>query len=311
MNENTPVTPVNPPVIKRISWAAVFAGLVVALVIQLMLTILGIGIGASTIDPVRQSDPTRGIGIGAGIWLVVTSILALFAGGWVAGRLAGIPRRLDSALHGILTWGLATLFAFYLLTTTLGGILSGTAGVLGQAISAAGQGAAAIAPQVSGPIQSELQRRGITLDSVRQQALSLLQQNPGTTGSTGTPGEPGAQPGSQPQPDIRDIINRAFSQGQTTLNPSDRQALVNILVERNHMTPEDANRTIDNWEQMAQQAQRTTEQTKQKAKEVGRTVSKGVTQAAIWSFVAMVIGVGSAGLGGVAATPRESIPSVR
>ena len=40
--------------IKRISWSAVFAGVLVAIVTQMLLTLLGLGIGLGTIDPFRN-----------------------------------------------------------------------------------------------------------------------------------------------------------------------------------------------------------------------------------------------------------------
>lgn len=49
---------------KRISWSAVFAGVLVATVTQLVLTLLGIGLGLSTIDPVQERNPTEGLGSG-------------------------------------------------------------------------------------------------------------------------------------------------------------------------------------------------------------------------------------------------------
>lgn len=39
---------------KRISWGAVFAGLVVALVVQFILSLLGIGIGFGAMDPLQE-----------------------------------------------------------------------------------------------------------------------------------------------------------------------------------------------------------------------------------------------------------------
>lgn len=119
----------------RISWGAVFAGAVVALVTQLTLSILGIAIGASSIDPLTEQNPVAGIGTETGIWFVITSLLALFAGGWVAGRLAGVPRATDRLLHGILTWSLATLVTFYLLTTAIGGLIGGTANILSRGLA--------------------------------------------------------------------------------------------------------------------------------------------------------------------------------
>lgn len=126
--------------LKRISWGAVFAGLVVALVTQLLLSVLGVGIGASTINPVSEDNPVTGIGLGAGIWFFVSTLLALFAGGWVAGRLAGLARKTDSALHGVLTWGSATLVTFFLLTKAaiwtfviflFGGVAAAVGGTMG------------------------------------------------------------------------------------------------------------------------------------------------------------------------------------
>jgi hypothetical protein len=121
---------------KSISWGAVFAGALLALVVQLMLSVLGIGIGASTINPLTEQNPADGIGTGAAIWFVVSSLIALFAGGWVAGHLAGVSRSSDRALHGILTWGLTTLVTFYLLTTAIGGLIGGTANLLTRGMSA-------------------------------------------------------------------------------------------------------------------------------------------------------------------------------
>ncbi len=37
--------------LKRISWSAVFAGVICALIIHILLTLLGTAIGATTIDP--------------------------------------------------------------------------------------------------------------------------------------------------------------------------------------------------------------------------------------------------------------------
>jgi hypothetical protein len=88
---------------KRISWGAVFAGAVLALVIQLSLSLLGLGVGLGTIDPLQEQNPMSGIGIGAGIWWLVSSLASIYIGATVAGRLAGMPRRTDGLLHGLLT----------------------------------------------------------------------------------------------------------------------------------------------------------------------------------------------------------------
>jgi len=126
----------------RISWGAVLAGVVVALSLQMFLGALGIGIGAGAIDPMQEQNPMNGMGVGAAVWLAVSALVSLFAGGWVAGRLASIPRDIDSMLHGVLTWGFTTLLTFLLLTTAVGGLIGGAMSALGQGASGAAQAAA-------------------------------------------------------------------------------------------------------------------------------------------------------------------------
>ncbi|BDE07950.1 hypothetical protein WPS_32260 [Vulcanimicrobium alpinum] len=78
---------------RRISWGAIFAGLFVALATQLLLSILGVGIGASTIH-IGSSDSASasGLEIGSAIWFFFSILIALFVGGWVAGTVRNLSR---------------------------------------------------------------------------------------------------------------------------------------------------------------------------------------------------------------------------
>src|SRR5207248_1109974 len=96
-------------VLRRVSWGAVFAGLIIAVVLQLLFTLLGVGIGAATVEPLQQSHPGQGLGIGAAIWFFVSSLIAMYIGARVAGNLAGSGLKSDRMLHGILTWGATTI----------------------------------------------------------------------------------------------------------------------------------------------------------------------------------------------------------
>src|SRR5512138_489947 len=88
--------------INRISWAAVLAGVVIALVVQLLLNMLGIGIGAATLDPLTgDNPPASSFSLGAAIWFVVAGILAALAGGYTAGRLSGAPSESTASWHGL------------------------------------------------------------------------------------------------------------------------------------------------------------------------------------------------------------------
>jgi hypothetical protein len=119
-----------PAAFKRISWGAVFAGTIVAIMVSLVLGILGVAVGAATINPMSEQNPAQGLQTTALIWLCVATLIALFVGGCVSGRLAGVGRRVDAMLHGVVTWGLTTLFTLFLLTSAIGGLLGGATSLL-------------------------------------------------------------------------------------------------------------------------------------------------------------------------------------
>jgi hypothetical protein len=76
---------------RRISWAAIFGGVILGVSVQLLLSLLGAGIGLGTVNTNLGSTPTASnLGIGAGVWWVVSSCVALGLGGYVAAWLAGI-----------------------------------------------------------------------------------------------------------------------------------------------------------------------------------------------------------------------------
>ena len=49
------------PAVVRISWSAIFAGVVVAVAIQLVLSMLGVGIGLGLVDPGTGSTPASAV----------------------------------------------------------------------------------------------------------------------------------------------------------------------------------------------------------------------------------------------------------
>ena len=78
--------------LNSVSWSAVLAGATVGLIAQVILNMLGLGIGLSTVDPLGDGTPAASsLGIGAGLWFVLSGILAAGAGGYFAGRLSGKP----------------------------------------------------------------------------------------------------------------------------------------------------------------------------------------------------------------------------
>ena len=117
----------------RLSWGAVFAGVIVALAAHLVLNLLGIGIGLAGATGAAGME---WLGTGFGLWWVIAGIIAAAIGGWIAGRTLGSADRSDGMIHGLLSWAGATLVIAFLLTTAAGGMLG--AGMQQQAMGPLG-----------------------------------------------------------------------------------------------------------------------------------------------------------------------------
>ena len=136
----------------QVSWGAIFAGTVVALVVQVLLTTLGAGLGIATLDIGTTETPEAStFSVLAGIWYLLTGLVAAYLGGYIAARLSGKTSATTGALHGLTTWALTTLFVLYLLTTTIGNLVGGAISGLTSAVGQVGQTVAqSAAPLVAG-----------------------------------------------------------------------------------------------------------------------------------------------------------------
>lgn len=130
--------------INRVAWGAIFAGVALALIAQVLLNMIGIGIGMATLDPGTGDNPSLGgFGIGAGIWWVLSGIIASFLGGLAAGRLSGQPRPDTAAWHGLIAWAVTSIVVVYLLSTAVSSLIGGAMGALGSLVSTAANAASA------------------------------------------------------------------------------------------------------------------------------------------------------------------------
>ncbi len=161
-----------PPV--RIGWGAIFAGVVAAFAMWMMLSALGVALGLTAINP-QNPESLRGSGIFTGVWGLIAPLLALFVGGLVAGHVAGPITRGDGAFHGLVMWGLTTVAGLYLMTSIFAMLLGGAGSVatdVGWQVGRQG-GASLIEPQINealSGVNQQLQARGkqpITADQAQ------------------------------------------------------------------------------------------------------------------------------------------------
>ncbi len=286
-----PASAARPAALRRISWQAIFGGLIMVMAVELLLGVLGVSIGATAINPMNQQTPGETIGITAAVSWIVISVISLFVGGWVAGRMSGLGRTSEGAIHGLVTWGAATLITVYLLSSAVGSVLGGAGKLLSQILPMAGQMISTSSESQSGMGLTMNNLRNSGWNSIRQEAQDIAEKNATTPTGRATETPSGQNPTSA---QLVAALDRMFSQGEN-INPKDREAVVNILVTQDNMNRDDANQTVDRWIQTYQQSKA---QIKQGAREAGQAATQGVSMAGWWSFAALVLGAIAAAWGG-------------
>jgi hypothetical protein len=309
--------------LRRISWAAVFAGMVMAVVVQLVLALIGAGFGLSTLEPVRYNSPgAMAIGIGAGVWWVVSSVIALFVGGWISGHLSATPDRTGSVLHGLLTWGLATLVTVYLIASLIGSVLSGGAAVVSKTADVAAAGAGAVAAPAVGFAREQLASSGITLESMKAQVQELLAQTgkpalqpaavstqaSSAAGQLSSGAASAGSSGNSPVADLQATLQKIIASGKETIDQADREAVVNVVVARTGATRAEAEQRTDAWitqyqNAKAQFAQKRAE-AEVKARQVADDAASATSKGALGAAVALILGAIAAAVGGMVARRR-------
>jgi hypothetical protein len=280
----SPVTPAEDSrtvLLNNISWGAVFAGVATALVTQLVLNMLGIGIGAATLDPAAgaaENPSASTFSIGAAIWFVLSGVIASFVGGYAAGRLSGRPKESTAGWHGLTAWALTTLLIFYLLTSTLGGLVGGAyrtvSGALGGVTQAVGQTA-----------QTAAQAAAPGLSQVTDPFGAIERQLRESTGGN----DPAA---------LRDAAVtavRAALTGDQAQAEEARTRAADALARAQNIPVEEARKRVADYEQQYRQ---TADQAKEQAKQAADAAATGVSRAALLGSLGLILGALASWFGG-------------
>jgi hypothetical protein len=85
-------------------WGGIVAGLFFVLALLVLLGEIGVALGLSSFEPGDRAAPYA---IGAGIWGVISAILAFLGGGYIASRISRHVRSKAGATQGLLVWAVA------------------------------------------------------------------------------------------------------------------------------------------------------------------------------------------------------------
>lgn len=265
--------------LNKVSWGAIFAGVAVALVVQLLLNLLGAGIGAAVIDPGTDDNPSaKTLSVSTAVWFVVSGVIASFIGGYVASRLSGRPVRSTGALHGVTSWAVTTLVVVYLLTTSIGALVGGVLSGLGGIVSSAGSTVATAATTTAPALATATDPMTGIEQSIRD-----------------------ASGGNDPAA-LRDAAVasvRAAITGDPAKAEEARNRAADAIAKAQNIPVDQAKQQVAQYEK---QYADTVAQAKQKATEAAQTAATAFSAGAILAFIALAVGAVAAWVGGAVGT---------
>jgi hypothetical protein len=278
----------------RVSWGAVLAGVMVALVSQLILNLIGIGIGAASFDATSNANPSgSSFSIAAGMWWALSGILAALAGGYTAGRLSGRPTETSGPWHGLTSWAVTTLLVFYLLSTSVGAIVGGGFRAFATAAGGAAQ-------TLGSSAQTAVQAVAPTLAQSSDPFSTIDQSIRSVSGGT----DPAA---------LRDAATSAV-RAAVTSDPAGQAAARDRAVQalaKAQNIPEDQART--QVAQYEQQYRQVVDEAKRKAVAAADATATAVSRAALFGAIALLFGALAGWIGGRmgALDPSELATAIR
>lgn len=255
--------------LNKVSWGAIFAGVVVGLVVQIMLTVLGAGIGVATLSPVAGANPAAStFSIVAGIWYVLSGLIGAYTGGYIAAHMSGKTLPTTGALHGLATWAVTTLVVLYFLTSTVGSIVGGAFSGIATAVG----GVSGIVSQAASPMLAQTN----PLEAIAAQVRAT---------------------GTDPEALNNAAINavRSLVMSDEATAPAARDQAVQALAQARGIPAEQASQQIAQIEKRYHDAvNAVSQQAKQAADATASVVSKG----AMLAFAAMLLGAIAGWYGG-------------
>lgn len=320
-------TGVSGPERRKVSWGAVIAGALTALAAMITLGLLGLGVGLWSVEPGGEPDTLGGMTAGTVIWSVLTMLLSLFAGGYVASRMSATYDKQSSVFHGLLVWSLATVGLIWLAASATQALFKTAVGAVGSISSGLASAAKAVTPDslpefqlpeismndLPPELQQSLRNQGMTPENFKAESreafrnvISESEQAQIREDVMATATDIIRTPGDASS-DLKALGDDLFGPNGV-ISQEDRDEAIAVMQRRTGVTEAEATQTLERWETKARQtfdsAQQSFQTAQEKVVKAGDAATDAAGKAAIVSFLGLLLGAGAAA-GGAALGRRE------
>jgi len=256
----------------RISWSAIFLGVIAVIMIHNLFNMLGIAVGAAGYEP--EIDTLKVISIGEMIWLVVTNFIAMFIGGWLAGRLSGLPADFEGYIHGFAVWCVSTLILLMLLATSVGSVVSGTAGIAKNTFMSVGKSIAAVTPAVVAGGAGVLSDDSKVGKHLKRQIDVWLNENMGQEEKEGMSSDELKMKFDENKEEIMNALESVFLANSDQERAEAKDDLIALISDDTGMSKQDIQQKIDeSIEQIQQEKEELISKAQEKSKQAAATLS--------------------------------------
>lgn len=275
----------------RFSWGGIFAGLFTAVAINILLAEAWLGIGLMLVD--SQTHPGTVV-ISSAISWTLSACAALFAGGWVAGRVSATYDRTIGVLHGVGVWATGAVVGLLFAMSAAGAIVGGIAHIVGKGLEAAGTVAA-------GGVAGAAQLVAPNLDGIRNELDQAMTKQrcdaSAATGSTAAVTIDDNRMANRSR--LGELLMGHFTlEAKSTQTDAERAELVALIGSETGVAPANATKALEQWDRVWANSVNRWNVAKEQAKVAADQVRKVTAQAACWSVIAMALGLMAACAGG-------------
>lgn len=289
------------------------------------------GIGFATINPLEESNPMEGLGIGSIIWWAVANLIALFAGGLVAGRLSGPSENEVGGLYGFTAWGIYALVSVWLVFSGVGSIIGGVTGTAANLLSGSQKD---VSVNINDMRKQGEKEAGAGIEGVKSDVRKVVQMGErldilpeDASMEVNKVLDTGKKDIEQVMSDLNvdENIDQFFN--DLTFNLDDegnldikvkgdgeyfkKVDLKEYLSENTELTETEINGMIEKWEkkidEAVQKAEEVYREAKQKLEEAAAKTADAIAKFSIWAFLALVLGAGAAFAGGMVGNREHQI----
>lgn len=118
----------------RVQFGPIIAGVLTAITTMLILTVLGLAIGASALEP---RDAGESLGFGAAAWGIISALIAFFLGGWVAAKTAAVAGTGSGLINGLMVGAAIIVLVLWLTGSGVSAILGTVGSNIGDIVNVA------------------------------------------------------------------------------------------------------------------------------------------------------------------------------